>query len=1315
MVEFIERSYIDNTANNKLSFNEIISKNNISIILGEPASGKTYQLEQYKKENSNVNLVELISLEDEEFITKGTEVVLFDSIDEALSKNDSDKLLIKNLLKYIKTSQSINQNIKFIITCRYVEWKEIFEKKLKEIDSEFKIYYIEELSKEDIDKLLIQYNIGQYEFWKFIEENYLEQLLKNILMVINLIEDFDNYKGKKLKYFEVYEKIIVSHLIIKTDNERTKVLDKLTQEEVFKILSIISIYMTLNRQITINIENINQFANELYKLDDIEITGEKLKLIFDTSIFSGNIKNTRFFHKSIQEYLSAYFINVKRLDISTIKNIFSHNEGFYEEFEEVIIYLTNIEERFFYHFVELNPLIFRRHPYLNENEQKSLLISILKLLSSENKYKAWDILSYLEDNSLTKFDLIDDINGIVLNNINIDNVDYEQIRYLKSLLEFNYEKNLEDTIFNIFENSLADKTSCIDYISLARVTNIEFNKRLFEFIKNNNLFLKETNAIRLFTFEILYKKMDFEYISSLLYRFDVYTGIRIVNKIYIEDICFLLNQIIENYIEYKKKFLSKQIIHLIYLILKDAKFLNDKAILNTIFDFIVSERIYLKLEINRYKDKKGELNFYDIKNEFWTSYFTQNIKNLHLRRVLGVLHFYNITIDDMVNVSKKYPIGKYKDYYIKFRFLVEGLDEFLMQDLEFKNYIENIWEKHEEVENEWKKEDEIWRIEQEEQEQKIRNEFQKAKESLSTIEDVYTIYNYVGFEKGSFDDEDTSKYSSELQKELKDKYIDFMNIIKNEFIQDIEYKKISFEVLENGYLTVSNIINYYFKSISKGERIELINNSIEYEKLFWHKYRYRRLNDSYFIEISKVYKKELLQLSTNLIELSMIQGQGRYTRIDIEFISLFQSLNFYDKNNLKQLINKIKDIEISYFKYIDKYDKEYLLEFLILDDNYDFIKNLLLKDIENYYFYFKFLMRLDINKAINDYLNMLYPITNKYLEFKIKNFSNNLKPNYKFNKFDVINIAFNHRKYFKSLLGIIYDIKEDRELEYINKIDRRFIKFILENYFDFFKKYHHPRGTYSLDIYDDMDGLIGKILVFLGNDIDKIPLLEELSIYPNDRLQVRIKYQLNNVYNVQLKNREFNNHYYKDILNNYIEKKEDTRFFNYDILRNNLINICLLETENRKTLSDFSEDEINDRFRTDLLLYKYNVADQSRGGESQSTKSVGERDIVIRNKESGIVETVIEAFNLESLDRTVIEKHYDKLINKYDTTGNKQNFILVYSKVKDFNSLWNKYKGEYIEIEEKTQKDNLRLGYSKEGNMKITHFFINFYSEVESV
>ena len=82
----------------------------------------------------------------------------------------------------------------------------------------------------------------------------------------------------------------------------------------------------------------------------------------------------------------------------------------------------------------------------------------------------------------------------------------------------------------------------------------------------------------------------------------------------------------------------------------------------------------------------------------------------------------------------------------------------------------------------------------------------------------------------------------------------------------------------------------------------------------------------------------------------------------------------------------------------------------------------------------------------------------------------------------------------------------------------------------------------------------------------------------------------------------------------------------------------------------------------------------------------------------------------------MINKHYEKLVNRYDTAGNKVNFILVYSKSENFDDLWGRYV-DYNEFynfvdtrNEHSQKNNVRIGVSEYGKIKIYHLFINFYS-----
>ena len=105
--------------------------------------------------------------------------------------------------------------------------------------------------------------------------------------------------------------------------------------------------------------------------------------------------------------------------------------------------------------------------------------------------------------------------------------------------------------------------------------------------------------------------------------------------------------------------------------------------------------------------------------------------------------------------------------------------------------------------------------------------------------------------------------------------------------------------------------------------------------------------------------------------------------------------------------------------------------------------------------------------------------------------------------------------------------------------------------------------------------------------------------------------------------------------------------------------------------------------------------------------------LFLKNKDTNITESLIEAFELKTDNTKVIEEHYNKLIKKYDTSGNGNNFILVYTKYSKFGVLWEKYKLHFKEFEEiDTKKENIKVIYTKYHNMKISHLFINFYSNL---
>ncbi|MFG6344539.1 MAG: hypothetical protein K1W35_12430 [Lachnospiraceae bacterium] len=101
-----------------------------------------------------------------------------------------------------------------------------------------------------------------------------------------------------------------------------------------------------------------------------------------------------------------------------------------------------------------------------------------------------------------------------------------------------------------------------------------------------------------------------------------------------------------------------------------------------------------------------------------------------------------------------------------------------------------------------------------------------------------------------------------------------------------------------------------------------------------------------------------------------------------------------------------------------------------------------------------------------------------------------------------------------------------------------------------------------------------------------------------------------------------------------------------------------------------TEDQRNDYIRDILDTAGYDVKDQTRRGLSPSGKAAGEVDILI--KEHGFPVTIIEALNLNSLNKAYLDKHIDKIYN-YDTAGNKFNIILSYVTASNFIDFCDKY------------------------------------------
>jgi internalin A len=256
-----------------------------------------------------------------------------------------------------------------------------------------------------------------------------------------------------------------------------------------------------------------------------------------------------------------------------------------------------------------------------------------------------------------------------------------------------------------------------------------------------------------------------------------------------------------------------------------------------------------------------------------------------------------------------------------------------------------------------------------------------------------------------------------------------------------------------------------------------------------------------------------------------------------------------------------------------------------------------------------------------------------------------------------------------------------------------------------------------------------------ANTEKKLPYLEEIALFDTDyshaigyesyqRVERSYKKEIKNL-NLEVIDSKTGEIYDKDfdvseLLGLYQDNK--IRQFSPHSLLEFLTQSLLRLTDFRSKIINEQEDDINDRVRESLSSRGYIIADQSRGGFSNSGKGAGERDIVVLNQ-YGQQATLIEAMILKSAVKKTIAEHYKKLTVNYNTHGNPVDFLITYAKVKNFNNLWKKYKAEFedfIDLSDiRSNKSNIKIGHTsiKLDNSDqvriIYHIMVNFGVKVD--
>jgi hypothetical protein len=1159
MSDFIKRKFETENIEKKQTVEfENLLKNNISVILGEPASGKTEQLKQFEKENSDdAHFVELVNIESENNLEsiQNKKYILLDSIDEALRVNNINfKQLQNKLTAYIQKCQKMNSEIKFVITCRQFEWKEYFSDELKKLDKELIVYQILDLEKDDIDELLMQNGINQDEFWKYISDNFLDSLLKNILIVQSIIKNYNEYKTKAITYIDIYIDIIKQQLSIKGKNREDTLSKDLTND--INISSSLATYMILNRKATISIDNLSVLADELYKIDNKSISFDELNVVLSTALFKKDSKEFDFSHTSIKEFLMAYFINEKKLDIKTIKKLFSHELRFYEEFEEVIIYLTNLNSDLFDDFIKFDPFIFKRHSNLNEKQQEKLLASMLYKLK-KNKSMAWGRWSDFEGTTLVKFDKLK-LSTSILKHIKSSDVDNLVFAYLMALLEYNYSKDMEDLIFTYLENYSNNNLSSnekYDEITDSKfegnkklrklvednfIDNFNFNKRLFEFLKNKKILNTNKQKISMLDFEV-------ELFESLY-------GIKYINRygsnkkadfidtgFEFDKLLELLDAIPVRRLEYIVPYLKpmdtlKWLEHLnskqdrenyhincwcIYAVLLHN---NSKDVIQKVFEFLNTNFCYM----DNHEFDEMSLNFELIDDNFWEIYFSSELNDY----VDNLLKLLRISLKDVKKIILKYPIEDYIEHYIKFR-LDRDIDEFLMQNDTFNSYMNDLWKKQKEQREQWDKEykNKFETIENnkkieliKQQKANYKNICEESLKSLATKQDFYNVFNC----KEIYKEENQNKLHELLTDKEHEK---LLNFIEDDFIKDEKYLEIKNSINSSSCGVFPTVLYIYlFQNTDSSKVSSLIQSKKYFEKIFFHTFAFHKIKENYFVLLVDEYFDYFIESLYELIRLSFTQKENQDLVYLYEFREIIEKLGKFNKNCLSTIIDYLLNLDKNIFKSIkEKHKIEELLKIISLDEqSYEFIDGLKNIDKDRAFLYLEYLLKIDLKKALDNYFIeykkeptyiKFYKLKKLYIYIKNK-FGIQVKDNDDKNKYDKPNINQSKIKLYKDLILALKNSVKNEDLE------DKYIFNIINDYYEFFHEYE---GLYSPDIYDGIYGYINSAFNYLSATSSHIEVLEKLSKSINTRLVDTSKYHLQLAYNNKNKDRNHPNSYYKKI------------------------------------------------------------------------------------------------------------------------------------------------------------------------------------------
>lgn len=629
-MEYIERKlgkYIFKTENLEItdsnindreySKNEIL-ENKISLIVGESGRGKSSFLKNIEKEVENSIYKELVSLDYENnFEFEDEKIYLLDSIDEDRNE-ESEKTYNKKLRKIIDEIKALNSENRIILTCRegYIP-NEIVKK--YEID----VYKLLPITQEQINLVLGE---EKEQFWDFIKKSNLEEHLGNIVILQTLIKNYKNYKTE-VTISEIYMNLCKNFLEIETENEVSFIGEN--HDEIMEELSILMSSKYLLKE---------KFPNESLELNNKKLEKNKKEKLSKVPIFIGEKKEYRVYHKSIEEFLIAFYfhkkIEYKELDIEEIISIFFNESYLKIELKDIFKFLIYFEnDEFKRILLEIDPTLLIEIRENNKNMQKLILLKNISILK-KNPHYLWDKWRIYKSAFIDKDTKVEKI----LNEIVPKQVNKEVFYYLMCLLKNEDHKDIEKVILEIIYQNKDNSKFIEEDIGMLFIDRKSFNIELDLFFRKYNIMPKIDFYFMKNFLILLYKEKGIKTLYYYLKNFeniDKFLIKEIKSELKTEDILEVLKELSTlGLLVYKKD----MIIEMLCLELLERKNFREyrEVYLNFLKELVIEYRSLIK---------KKEIFQFDLtleeKEKIFCEIFERNIRFIYFLNT-GDLEYINI-------------------------------------------------------------------------------------------------------------------------------------------------------------------------------------------------------------------------------------------------------------------------------------------------------------------------------------------------------------------------------------------------------------------------------------------------------------------------------------------------------------------------------------------------------------------------------------------------------------------------------------------------------------------------------------------------